>query len=81
MRKRMLLIAAIAAGFSLPHTAKAGCGYYFVPQPINAQVVYLDGAPRRGGFWTCRLAPRYRWLCDGWDGPRYLFDGNVPTCY
>jgi hypothetical protein len=79
--KKILLIAFIVAGFGSTQTAKAGCGYYFVPQPVSARVIYLDGAPRRDGFWRCRLTPRYRWLCDGWEGPGYSFDGNIVTCY
>ncbi len=81
MLARLALLAAVAVGL-LPSTAAwAQNGCYWPLQPVNARVVYLDVAPRPGGFWRCRLTPRYRWLCDEWSGAGYAFDGNVVTCY
>jgi hypothetical protein len=78
---RIALIMALATGAASPTAAWAqnSC-FYSLPQPIHARVVYLDRG-RPGGFLTCRLTPRYRWLCDGWAGPGYVFYDNVSTCY
>lgn len=82
MLRRLALIMALATGVAPPTTTEAqiGCSYP-VLQPVNTRVVYLNGAGRAGGFLRCRLTPRYRWLCDGWAGPGYVFYDNVVTCY
>lgn len=82
MLGRLTLLMALATGGAQSTAAWAqnGCSYPFL-RPVDARVVYLDGAARAGGFLRCRLTPRYRWLCDGWAGPEYVFYGNVVTCY
>ncbi len=77
---RLALMAALAAGAASSTAAWAQNGCYPSPPP-DARVVYLDSAPRPGGFWRCRLTPRYQWVCDGLSGSGYVFYGNVVTCY
>jgi hypothetical protein len=80
MLGRLALITALVAGVA-PSTAAWAQNDCYPLLPPQARVVYLDNAPRPGGFWRCRLTPRYQWLCDGWSGPGYVFYGNVVTCY
>ena len=81
MLRKLILVTALVAGVASSTATWAQNGCYSLPQPVDARVVYLDGAPRTGGFWRCRLTPRYGWLCDNWAGPGYVFYGNVVTCY
>ena len=80
LRKLTLVTASVAGVVSATATwAQNGC--YSFPQPVHARVVYLDSAPRTGGFWRCRLTPRYRWFCENWAAPGYVFYENIVTCY
>jgi len=81
MLTRLILMSALAVGIATPIVAWAQNGRYPPSPPVGARVVYLDAAPRAGGFLRCRLTPTYRWLCDDWSGPGYVFSGNVVSCY
>jgi hypothetical protein len=81
MLGRVVLALALAAGGVPPTLAWAQGACAYALQTDNTRVVYLGRTARAGGFLRCRLTPRYRWFCDGWAGPEYVFYGNVPTCY